>query len=170
MRRKLSFLSLARRMYSGMRSGVPISRSMLSAASLAPPCAGPQRQAQPAAMQAKGLAPEEPARRTVEVEAFCSWSACRIKIRSIARASTALGLYSSHRKAHAQKVGRVVELVLGIDERLADRIFVGHCRHRRHLGDHADRSDHPLGWITDVRRVVIKCRECSDAAGHDGHR
>jgi hypothetical protein len=39
----------------------------------------------PAAMQANGLAPDEPARRTVEVEAFCSWSACRMKMRSIAR-------------------------------------------------------------------------------------
>ncbi len=50
----------------------------------------------PAAMQANGLAPEEPASRTVEVEAFCSWSACRMKMRSIARASTGLTLYSSH--------------------------------------------------------------------------
>ena len=50
----------------------------------------------PAAMQAKGLAPDEPARRTVEVEAFCSWSACRMKMRSSARASTGLTLYSSH--------------------------------------------------------------------------
>src|SRR6516165_1868664 len=48
--------------------------------------------AQPAAMQAKGLAPEEPASLTVEVEAFCSWSACKMKMRSIARARTALGL------------------------------------------------------------------------------
>ena len=46
----------------------------------------------PAAMQAKGLAPDEPASRTVEVEAFCSWSACRMKMRSIARASTGLTL------------------------------------------------------------------------------
>src|SRR5215470_4281848 len=45
-----------------------------------------------AAMQAKGLAPEEPASLTVEVEAFCSWSACKMKMRSIARARTALGL------------------------------------------------------------------------------
>ena len=29
----------------------------------------------PAEMQAKGLAPEEPASLTVEVDAFCSWSA-----------------------------------------------------------------------------------------------
>src|SRR5678815_5968064 len=68
---------------------------MLSAASLAPPWAGPQRQEMPAAMQANGLAPEEPAIRTVEVEAFCSWSAWRMKIFSSASASTALTLYSS---------------------------------------------------------------------------
>ena len=71
-------------------STVPISCSMLSAASFAPPCAGPHRQAMPAAMQANGLAPDDPARRTVEVEAFCSWSACSMKMRSSARASTGL--------------------------------------------------------------------------------
>src|SRR3979411_127351 len=69
---------------------------MFSAASLAPPCPGPHRQAMPAAIQANGLAPEEPAMRTVEVEAFCSWSACRMKILSSASASTGLILYSAH--------------------------------------------------------------------------
>src|SRR6201990_3181181 len=69
---------------------------MLAAPSLAPPWAGPHRQAMPAAMQANGLAPDEPAIRTVEVEAFCSWSACRMKILSSASASTGLILYSSH--------------------------------------------------------------------------
>ena len=59
-------------MNSGIRSLEPISRSMLSTASLAPPWAGPHSEAMPAAMQANGLAPDEPARRTVEVEAFCS--------------------------------------------------------------------------------------------------
>jgi hypothetical protein len=39
---------------------------------LAPPCAGPQSEAIPAAMQAKGLAPLDPEIRTVDVEAFCS--------------------------------------------------------------------------------------------------
>ena len=75
-------------MKAGIFSGVPISPSIFSTASLAPPCAGPQSAAMPAAMQAKGLAPVEPARRTVEVEAFCSWSACRTRMRSIARSST----------------------------------------------------------------------------------
>ena len=120
---------------------MPISSSILSAASLAPPCAGPHRQAMPAAMQANGLAPDEPARRTVEVDAFCSWSACRMKMRSSARAThrvDRVGL-ARHRKAHLQEVGGVVEIVARVDERLADRILVGHRRDRRHLGDHAVR-------------------------------
>jgi hypothetical protein len=33
----------------------------------------------------EGVGPEDEARRTVEVEAFCSWSAWSVKIRSIAR-------------------------------------------------------------------------------------
>ena len=77
-------------MYSGMRSLLPISNNMLSTASLAPPWAGPHRQAMPAAMQAYGLAWLEPAMRTVAVEAFCSWSAWSTRNRFIARASTGL--------------------------------------------------------------------------------
>ncbi len=65
---------------------------MFRQASLAPPWAGPHRQATPAAMAANGFVPELPHRRTVEVEAFCSWSACRMKIRSMARSSTGLTL------------------------------------------------------------------------------
>src|SRR5206468_1183175 len=83
-------------MKSGIFSTVPMSASIANAASLAPPWAGPQRQAIPAAMQANGLAPDEPAIRTVEVDAFCSWSACRMKILSSALANTGLILYSSH--------------------------------------------------------------------------
>jgi hypothetical protein len=43
-----------------------------------------------------------------------------------------------------RKFGRVVEVVLRINERLADRVLVGHGGERRHLGDHADRGDHAL--------------------------
>ena len=46
-------------------------------------------------MQAKGFAPEEEASRTVEVEAFCSWSACSVKIRSMARQRIGSTTYSS---------------------------------------------------------------------------
>src|SRR6202163_2515336 len=83
-------------MNSGMFFGLPILASIFNTASLAPPCAGPHSEAMPAAMQANGLAPDDPALRTVAVEAFCSWSAWRMKIRSIALASTGLTLYSSH--------------------------------------------------------------------------
>src|SRR5450759_625596 len=83
-------------MYLPMLETSPICASILSTASLAPPCAGPHRLAMPAAMHANGLAPDEPASRTVEVEAFCSWSACRIRMRSSARDNTGFGLYSSH--------------------------------------------------------------------------
>ena len=38
------------------------------------------------ALKAKGLAPLDPAIRTVEVEAFCSWSAWRMNSTSMARA------------------------------------------------------------------------------------
>ena len=89
-------MSLARLMKFGIFSFVPISPSMVSTASFAPPCAGPHSDAIPAAMQANGLAPDDPASRTVEVDAFCSWSAWRMKIRSMARATDLRILKSSH--------------------------------------------------------------------------
>jgi hypothetical protein len=46
-------------------------------------------------MQANGCAPEDPAKRTVEVEAFCSWSAWRMKMRSMARVRIGFGFQSS---------------------------------------------------------------------------
>ncbi len=69
---------------------------MLRLASFAPPCAGPHRHATPAAIAANGLVPDDAHSRTVDVDAFCSWSACRMKIRSSARTSTSLTVYSSH--------------------------------------------------------------------------
>ncbi len=45
---------------------------------LAPPWSGPQSALMPAAIDANRFASLEPTRRTVLVEQFCSWSACRI--------------------------------------------------------------------------------------------
>src|SRR5665811_395279 len=45
---------------------------------LAPPCNGPNNALIPAETEANKLACAEPTMRTVEVEQFCSWSACRI--------------------------------------------------------------------------------------------
>src|SRR5882757_9413527 len=98
----------------GMFSTRPISPSILSAASLAPPWAGPQRQAMPAAMQANGLAPEDPARRTVEVGVQDKDAVERPR-----QDGVHLVLLARDREAHAQEIRRVIELVLRIDERLA---------------------------------------------------
>ncbi len=81
-----------------------------------------------------------------------------------------LVLLARHRIAHAQEVRGVVELVLRIHERLADRIFVGHRGQRRHLRDHADRGDHALQRIGDVGGVVIERRQRADRADHHRHR
>ena len=78
--------------------------------------------------------------------------------------------FARHRKAHAQEVRGVVERVVRIHEGLADRIFVGHRRQRRHFGDHADRGDHPLRRIGDIGGVVVERRQRADAADHHGHR
>mmetsp|Transcript_90348 Transcript_90348/g.256089 ORF Transcript_90348/g.256089 Transcript_90348/m.256089 type:complete len:210 (-) Transcript_90348:327-956(-) len=69
--------------------------SILITASFAPPWAGPQSEAIPAAMQAYGLACELPAVRTVDVEAFCSWSMWRIMKVLIAFTATGSSSYSS---------------------------------------------------------------------------
>mmetsp|Transcript_9685 Transcript_9685/g.23928 ORF Transcript_9685/g.23928 Transcript_9685/m.23928 type:complete len:209 (+) Transcript_9685:61-687(+) len=93
MSRKGSALSFAFATHAGMFSTDPISSSICSTASLAPPCAGPHRDATPAAMHAKGFAWDDPAMRTVDVLAFCSWSACSISITSKQRAATGSSAY-----------------------------------------------------------------------------
>ena len=77
-----------------MRATSPISRSILMTASFAPPWLGPQSDATPAATHANGFASDEPAKRTMLVLAFCSWSACSRKSASIARTYGAGGAYS----------------------------------------------------------------------------
>ena len=67
--------TLALATHAGMLPTVPICSNMRSTASLAPPCAGPHSEATPAAMHANGFACDDPAIRTVDVLAFCSWSA-----------------------------------------------------------------------------------------------
>lgn len=67
---------------SGILSSCSIALSILITASFAPPWAGPHRLATPADNTAQGLAKEDPAILTVEVEAFYSWSAWTINITS----------------------------------------------------------------------------------------
>ena len=81
-----------------------------------------------------------------------------------------LVLLARHRKAHAQEVRGVIELVVRIHERLADGIFVRHGGQRRHFRDHADRGDHALLRIGDVGGVVIERRQRADRTDHHRHR
>jgi len=71
----------------------PISRSMRSTCSLAPPCSGPYSAAAAAAMQEYGSAWDDPTLRIALVEQFCSWSAWRMKSTSSAFSSTGCGSY-----------------------------------------------------------------------------
>jgi hypothetical protein len=57
----------------------------------APPCSGPHRADTPAEIDANRFDWELPTMRTVDVEQFCSWSACSRKIRSRARATVGSG-------------------------------------------------------------------------------
>ena len=62
---------------------------------LAPPCKGPHRAETAPATDANGFAPPEAIILQVEVEQFCSWSACSKKIKSSAL-ETDLGFRVSH--------------------------------------------------------------------------
>jgi hypothetical protein len=79
-------------MYSGtVMPEALISSSISITAMLAPPCSGPHRALTPGAHEANMLAPEEATMRTVEVEQFCSWSACSIRNRLSARTTSGSG-------------------------------------------------------------------------------
>ena len=113
-----------------------------------------------------------PARRTVEVLAFCSWSACRISSRSSAlrRDRVDLVRLARHREEHVEQVRAVVEVVLRVDERLAEHVLVGGRRDRRHLGDDAVREDLAMPRIIDVERVVVEAGHRGDHRRHLRHR
>jgi hypothetical protein len=46
--------------------------------------------------------------------------------------------FRRHSETHVQEIRRIIQIVARIDERLANRIFIGHRGNRRHLGDQAD--------------------------------
>ena len=81
-------------MNAGTFSIEPISVSMRTTCSLAPPCSGPySADAAPAAAE-YGSAWLEPTTRIAVVPQFCSWSAWRMNSTSIARSSTGCSSYS----------------------------------------------------------------------------
>ena len=64
---------------------------MSMTATLAPPCSGPHSAQTPAATDAYRFACDDPTMRTVDVEQFCSWSACSSSSWSSARTTTSSG-------------------------------------------------------------------------------
>ncbi len=48
-------------------------------------------------------------------------------------------------------------------------VLIGHGGDRRHLRDHAQRSDHALMRIRDVGRVVVEGGEGANGTNHDSH-
>src|ERR1051326_5561026 len=71
----------------------PISASIRSTASFAPPCSGPYSAAAAAATAEYGSTCELPTARIAFVEQFCSWSAWRMKSTSSARSTAGFGVY-----------------------------------------------------------------------------
>ena len=116
------------------------SSSISSTAWLAPPCSGPNSALMPAETEANRLACDEPTSRTVDVEQFCSWSACRMSSRSSACDHRRVDLVRLGREAerHPQEVLDQAERVVRVEERLADRLLVGVGRDRRQLGQQPD--------------------------------
>jgi hypothetical protein len=129
----------------------------------------PHRHAIPAEMQANGLAPEEPASLTRRGVLLVVGMQDEDAAHRLRKDRIDLVFLTRYREAHVQEVGRVVELVLWIDEGLADRIFVGHGRDGRHLGDHPVARNLALSRILDVSRIVVEGRERYNYADHDGH-
>jgi hypothetical protein len=71
---------------------------------------------------------------------------------------------------HVQEVGAVAEVVLRVDERLADRLLVGEGRDGPHLGDQARDGDVDLLAVVDVERVGVVVASEHDHRRQHRHR
>jgi hypothetical protein len=69
-----------------------ICSSISSTAWLAPPCSGPEQRVDAGGDRREEVGVRRADQRTVEVEQFCSWSACRISSRSSARSRSRVDL------------------------------------------------------------------------------
>ena len=77
---------------------------------------------------------------------------------------------AGHGEAHVEEVRRIGQAVLGINEGLPDRVFVGHGGNGRQLRNHPARSDLALLGIADIGRVVVEGGERANHADHHSHR
>jgi len=77
---------------------------------------------------------------------------------------------AGHREHHLQEVRTVGEVVLWIDERLADRLLVAVRGNRRQLGEQTVDRDFNLPRVAGVERVLIKGGKRADSGREDRHR
>ncbi len=126
----------------------------------------------PADTDANRLAWPEPTSRTVEVEQFCSWSACRMKSRSSALTSAGSGDVRLGREAerHPEEVLDQALGVVRVEERLADALLVGVRRDGRQLGQQPDGRQLDLLVVERVEAVLVEGRQRADRAGQHRHR
>ena len=125
----------------------------------------------PAAMQANGLAPLEPARRTVEVDAF-------LLVIGVQDENAPHGpghhrtdhiILARRGEHHVQEVLGIAQVVARIDKGLAQGKLIGHRRDGRHLGDQTVRRDHAVLGIRNIGAVMVEGRKRADHAAHDCH-
>ena len=79
-------------------------------------------------------------------------------------------LLAGRREHQAQEVADVAQPVVGIHERLADRVLVRVGRHGRHLGDQPVHRDLDLALVARVEGVGVEGRERGDRRGAGRHR
>ena len=79
-------------------------------------------------------------------------------------------LLAGHCEEHVEQVGAVRQVVLRIDERLAEDVLVGGRGDCRDLGDDPVREDLAVARVMDVQRVVVEGRHRRDHGRHLRHR
>ena len=68
-----------------------------------------------------------------------------------------------------EKVLRVIQIVAGIDKRLADGIFIGLCGNCWNFSYHTIGSDHPVIGVINIKAIMIEGGQSADDAAHDSH-
>jgi hypothetical protein len=81
-----------------------------------------------------------------------------------------LVLLGRHAEGHAQEVVDVAERVVGVQERLPDRLLVGVRRDGRHLGHEAHRRHLDVLVVERVQAVLVEGRQRAHGRRQHGHR
>ena len=80
-----------------------------------------------------------------------------------------LVLFAGYGEHHAEEVLAVSQVVLWIDERLANRLLVAEGRNGVHLGHHAVNGQFHLTGIAGIERVLTVDRQRADHGTQNGH-